>query len=59
MNEEMRMTSKHLVDPEILPMLDMFPGLNLTRESLPQMRALLKEMNAQMLAEEEGVLLKS
>jgi len=45
------MTTKHLVDPEILPMLDMFPGLDLTRESLPQMRALLKEMNAQMLAE--------
>ena len=55
----MRMTTKHLVDPEILPMLDMFPGLDLTRESLPQMRALLKEMNAQMLAQEEGVLLKS
>ena len=53
------MTTKHLVDPEILPMLDMFPGLNLTRESLSQMRALLKEMNAQMLAQEEGVLLKS
>lgn len=44
------MTTRHLVDPEILPMLDMFPGLNLTTESLPQMRALLKEMNAQMLA---------
>jgi acetyl esterase/lipase len=45
------MTSRHLVDPEILPMLDMFPELNLTTESLPQMRAMLKEMNAQILAE--------
>ena len=45
------MTTRHLVDPEILPMLDMFPGLNLTTESLPQMRTFLNEMNAQILAE--------
>jgi acetyl esterase/lipase len=43
-------TTRHLVDPEIIPMLDMFPPLSLTRESLPQMRAMLTEMNAQMLA---------
>lgn len=46
------MTTKHLVDPEILPMLDMFPGLTLTTESLAQTRAMLTEMNAQMLAPE-------
>jgi acetyl esterase/lipase len=51
MHKEMRMTTRHLVDPEILPMLDMFPGLNLTTESLPQMRTFLNEMNAQILAE--------
>ncbi len=44
------MTTRHLIDPEIAPMLDMFPGLNLTVESLPQMRAFLNEMNAQALA---------
>ena len=43
------MTTKHLVDPEILPMLDMIPGLNLTTESLPQMRTMLNEMYAQIL----------
>jgi triacylglycerol lipase len=41
------MTTKHLVDPELVVMLDMFPGLSLTAESLPQTRAFLKEMNAQ------------
>jgi triacylglycerol lipase len=41
------MTTKHLVDPELVAMLDMFPGLSLTAESLPQTRAFLKEMNAQ------------
>ena len=44
------MTTRHLVDPEILPMLEIFPGLELTTESLPQMRTFLKEMNAPMLA---------
>lgn len=40
------MTTKHLVDPEIVSMLDMFPRLHFTGESLPQIRALLKEMDA-------------
>ena len=44
------MTTKHLVDPELIPMLDLFPALNLSREELPQIRAMLKEMNAQLLA---------
>lgn len=45
------MTTRHLVDPEIAPMLDQFPQLQLTEETLPQMRALLAEMNAQLRAE--------
>jgi acetyl esterase/lipase len=45
------MTTKHLVDPELVAMLDMFPGLSLTAESLPQTRAFLKEMNAQTSAD--------
>jgi len=44
------MTTRHLVDPEIAPMLDLFPNLSLTVESLPQNRALLKEMLGQMSA---------
>ncbi len=44
------MTTKHLVDPELAPMLDMFPSFNLNREDLPQVRASLKEMNTQMAA---------
>lgn len=44
------MTTRHLVDPEILPFLEIFPGLELTTEALPQTRTFLKEMNAQILA---------
>lgn len=44
------MTTRHLVDPELAPMLDMFPGLNFTRETLPQTRTLFNETNAQTLA---------
>ncbi len=44
------MTTRHLIDPEIVSVLDLIPQLTLTTESLPQTRALLKEMNAQLLA---------
>lgn len=33
------MNSKHLVDPDIAPMLDVFPPLQLTKETLNQVRA--------------------
>lgn len=33
------MTTRHLVDPEVLPALEAFPSLNATRETLPAMRA--------------------
>ncbi len=41
------MTTKHLVDPEIVAMLDLFPGLQFTAETLPRVRADLAAMSAQ------------
>ena len=46
------MDSKHLIDPEIAPLLDGFPALQFTRESLPQVRAGMAEMFGQMGAPE-------
>ena len=42
------MTSRHLVDRELVAMLDSFPGLELTDETVRQMRILMKEMRSQM-----------
>jgi hypothetical protein len=36
------MTTMHLVDPELIPMLDVFPSLVLNDESLLQTRAVLE-----------------
>jgi acetyl esterase/lipase len=44
------MSTRHLVDPEIAPLLDSFPPIVLDRDQLPQIRAGLAEMNAQMAA---------
>jgi len=33
------MNSRHLVDPELLPLLDFLPPLDLTEETLPELRA--------------------
>ncbi len=41
------MTTRHLVDPELVAMLDTFPALTLTPESLELIRTSLKEMNTQ------------
>jgi acetyl esterase/lipase len=41
------MTSRHLVDPELVEILDIFPPLTFTPESLALIRTSLKEMNAQ------------
>ncbi len=41
------MTTRHLVDPELVAMLDTFPALTLTAETLPLIRASSKEMFAQ------------
>ncbi|MBN9387902.1 MAG: alpha/beta hydrolase [Chloroflexi bacterium] len=42
------MNSKHLVDPELAPILDLLPDVPLTNETLPQARASLKAMVAAM-----------
>lgn len=42
------MTTKHLVDPELAPMLDMFPVFNFTNETLPHTRDLVNQMFEQM-----------
>jgi acetyl esterase/lipase len=41
------MTTRHLVDPELVAMLDTVPALPLTSETLPLIRTSLKEMMAQ------------
>jgi acetyl esterase/lipase len=48
--KEINMTTRHLVDQELLSMVDTFPGLNLTQETLSESRAFLDELNAQALA---------
>jgi len=45
------MTTKHLVDPEIVAMIDLFPALRFTPETLPRVRADLAAMNAQTAGE--------
>ena len=42
------MTSRHLVDPELVPMLDVLPALTFTPESLPLIRTSIKEMTTQV-----------
>ncbi|GAB4176255.1 MAG: alpha/beta hydrolase [Roseiflexaceae bacterium] len=42
------MSTRHLVDPEIDALLDQFPPLMFTRENLPEVRAMLAGMSAQM-----------
>jgi acetyl esterase/lipase len=46
------MTTRHLVDPELVAMLDTFPQLTLTAETLPLIRTTLKEMMAQTPVED-------
>lgn len=41
------MTTRYLVDPELVAMLDQFPSLELTDETLGQMRAMLQVMSSQ------------
>lgn len=45
------MTTRHLVDPELIPMLDVSPSLVLNDESLLQTRAVLETMNVQAPAD--------
>ena len=45
------MNTRHMVDPELAPMLDLFPKLQLTAEMLPQVRAMLAEQQDQQQAQ--------
>lgn len=42
------MDTRHLIDPELTAVLDVFPVFNFTRESLPEIRAGMEQMMAQM-----------
>src|SRR4051812_11832432 len=44
---EVLMNTRHLVDPEIAPFLDLFPPLQFAPETLPQIRAMMAEMTEQ------------
>src|SRR5260370_30898009 len=43
------MTTRQLVDPELVAMLDQFPPLELTDETLGQIRAMTAAMSSQLL----------
>ncbi len=42
------MNTRHLVDPELVAILDTFPAIELTAETLAQVRAMMDEMRSQM-----------
>lgn len=46
-NKEKAMTTRHLVDPELVAMLDVFPALTFTPESLDLIRTSFKETTTQ------------
>src|SRR5579859_8026288 len=48
-----RMTTRHLVDPELVAILDTFPALTPTSETLPLIRTTLKEAMARHHASED------
>lgn len=53
------MPSRHLIDPELLPVLDMLPALDLSHAALPQIRAALSASLANReLVIPEGVTLE-
>jgi acetyl esterase/lipase len=45
-NEETAMPSRHLVDPQITPLIEQLPGFGFTHETLAQTRAMMLEMGA-------------
>ncbi len=49
------MSSRHLVDPELAPLIDLLPAFTLRRENLPAIREGLLESLAQSVNEEDGV----
>jgi acetyl esterase/lipase len=42
------MASRHLIDPELVSLLDTLPAVQLTNESVVQIRAMMEEMRSQM-----------
>jgi len=49
------MNSRHLVDPQLLPLLDLFPTAELSRDSLPELRA---QLDALSPPDESGALIE-
>lgn len=49
------MNSRHLVDPQLLPLLEVFPNADLARESLPELRA---QMSALSAPDQSGALVE-
>lgn len=45
---EVALETRHLVDPELLPMLDVFPALTISRETLAETRATVAQLFEQM-----------
>ena len=52
------MRSRHLIDPELLPLLELFPSVPLDAESLPAMRETMKAMIPPAPEEDYGVTLE-
>lgn len=53
------MPSRHLVDPELLPMIEQFPGFQFDPATLPMMRAMMDEMRrASAAPTPEGVAVR-
>jgi acetyl esterase/lipase len=48
------MTNRHLVDPELLPLLDAFPEMTVNSETLPHIRAGIEQMLSGMPTQNEG-----
>lgn len=48
------MTTRHLIDPELLPLLDAFPEMTVDSETLPHIRAGIEEMLSGMPVQDEG-----
>jgi acetyl esterase/lipase len=48
------MSSRHLVDPELLPLLDMLPDMTINCQTLPHIRAGIEEMLLAMSPQDNG-----
>jgi acetyl esterase/lipase len=48
------MSSRHLVDPELFPLLDMFPDMTVSSQTLPHIRASMEDMVSAMPSQDGG-----